>query len=77
LAQLLELSFDPRSPPEAAGEDTFAPFRTVYLQLRSRLQAHILSESEPCFSLSVRPIEAFNWDPQLNQEGVQEAEVGY
>ncbi|KAL4860412.1 hypothetical protein BDV12DRAFT_191720 [Aspergillus spectabilis] len=77
LAQLLELGFDPRNLPEIAGDHVFIPFRTIYLELRSRIQAHLQQGSRPYLSLSVRPAGAFDWDPQLNPEGVEEIEVEY
>jgi hypothetical protein len=73
-SQLLELDFDARNPPDHSGGDVFSPHRTIYLELRARINSHIDQELEPILSLSTRPREGFNWQPLL---GVQEAEVAY
>ncbi|KAL4962587.1 uncharacterized protein BDV14DRAFT_178267 [Aspergillus stella-maris] len=81
--QLLELLFDPQQPPSAAGDHALTPFRTIYLDLRARIQAHIETGSQPILSLSQPPTGAFRWDPRLNPNGteklelVREVEVGY
>ncbi|KAL4933488.1 uncharacterized protein BDV17DRAFT_252101, partial [Aspergillus undulatus] len=80
LNQLLQLDFDPRRPPESAGGEVFIPFRTVYLELRSRIKAHIQAGSTPNLGLSQRPIGAFDWNPESSQEAannIEEIEVEY
>lgn len=73
LNQLLQLGFDPQSPPESAAGEVFIPFRTTYLELRSQIQAHIQTGSTPYLSLSVHPTGAFNWSPG----SIHEVEVDY
>ncbi|KAL4965070.1 uncharacterized protein BDV14DRAFT_189871 [Aspergillus stella-maris] len=75
--QLLELNFDPENPPETAADSTdhaFIPFRTTYLELRSRIKAHIQQGSQPILELSKAPTGTFNWDPQHIPEGIEEVE---
>lgn len=81
--QLLELNFDPESPPSTAGDHILTPFRTIYLELRARTKTHIQQGFRPFLQLSQPPTGAFNWDPQINPnnkenlENVREVEVGY
>jgi hypothetical protein len=79
--QLLELLYDPQQPPPIASDHILTPFRTIYLELRSRIQTHIQGGLQPILQLSQPPTGAFDWDPRQNAnedlEHVQEVEVEY
>ncbi|KAL3496438.1 hypothetical protein BJX62DRAFT_222109 [Aspergillus germanicus] len=79
--QLLQLLYDPQQPPPIAGDHVLTPFRTIYLELRSRIQVHIQAGSQPILQLSQPPIGAFNWDPRRTWkedfELVREVDVEY
>ncbi|KAL4956709.1 hypothetical protein BDW69DRAFT_70105, partial [Aspergillus filifer] len=75
--KLLELGFDPETPPQSAGDDidhSFIPFRTIYLDLRAKTKAHIESGHQPELKLSERPTGTFNWNPQHVSDGIEEVE---
>jgi hypothetical protein len=75
--QLLELGFDPESPPETAGVCTdylFILFYTTYLELRSRIKTHIQQGSQPILELSRAPTGTFNWDLQCIPDKIEEVE---
>lgn len=57
--QLQRLGFDITQPVS----DPTAPYRDIYLQLRTALDEHILSGSEPELGLSIKPTGALNWQP--------------
>ncbi|KAL4976867.1 hypothetical protein BDW66DRAFT_159305 [Aspergillus desertorum] len=76
-AQLLELGFDPEAPPETVGDCTghsFSPLSTTYLELRSRIKAHIEQGSQPVLELPKAPAGAFHWDSQCLPDGIEEVE---
>jgi hypothetical protein len=52
------------------------PFRTVYFDLRARVQAHIQQGLEPELSLSSAPRGGCSSQPVSNQN-ISEIEVGY
>ncbi|KAL4744781.1 hypothetical protein BDW72DRAFT_187864 [Aspergillus terricola var. indicus] len=75
--QLLELGFDPENPPETAGvctDHAFIPFRTTYLELRSKIKTHIQQGSQSILELSRAPTGTFNRDPQHIPDGIEEVE---
>ncbi|KAL3475663.1 hypothetical protein BJX99DRAFT_271041 [Aspergillus californicus] len=76
--QLRQLGFNPQNPPDNAGGDVFTPFITIYIDLRTRIKAHIDKGSAPNLSLSTRPTGAFSWEPELPEmDAVKELEVEY
>ncbi|KAL4732831.1 hypothetical protein BDV11DRAFT_210663 [Aspergillus similis] len=76
LVQLKELGFDPHSPPEDVGDDILTPYRTIYSNLRARIQVHIQDGSQPELSLLERPVGGFDWDPMYAHE-IPEVELEY
>ncbi|KAL4766702.1 hypothetical protein BDW60DRAFT_221101 [Aspergillus nidulans var. acristatus] len=81
--QLLELGYDPQRPPDVVGDHILTPFRTIYLGLRDRIQAHIKKGSQPILQISQPPTGAFDWGPRLKPnhteavERVREVELVY
>ncbi|PWY70881.1 hypothetical protein BO94DRAFT_560538 [Aspergillus sclerotioniger CBS 115572] len=63
---LLGLGFDPEKPPPVRPDEAEAPFRTIYLGLRERVIAHMLSGAKPGLALSEAPTGAFDW---IEQQG--------
>ena len=69
--QLQQLGFDPTQP----SPDSTAPYRTIYLQLRTALDLHITSGNELGLDLSQKPTGAFNWQP-VAAENVRAMDLG-
>jgi hypothetical protein len=67
---LQQLGFNPSQP----ASDSIAPHRTIYLQLRTAINEHLISNMTPELSLSRRPTGAFDWQPSPT-ENVRE--VGF
>lgn len=69
--QLQQLGFD---LTQSTSESTI-DHRTIYLQLRTALNDHILSGNEPELGMSRKPIGALNWQP-AERETVREMDLG-
>lgn len=75
--QLLELGFDPENPQETAGSCTgypFIPFRSIYLELRSRIKAYIQQGSQPILELPKASTGTFSFDKHRIPDGIEEVE---
>jgi hypothetical protein len=57
------MNFDPENPSPIPDEDRLSPHRTIYLQLRQRIELHILQQTDPILALSEKPVGAFDWQP--------------
>lgn len=53
--QLLKMGFDHRHPPKIPCAERFITFRTIYLQFREVVSAHIASNADPVLALSEAP----------------------
>jgi hypothetical protein len=69
--QLLTMNFDPEKPPAIPQEDRLSPHRTIYLQLRQKIQIHIQCHENPVLALSERPTGGFNWQPSSIDASIQ------
>ncbi|KAL4732819.1 hypothetical protein BDV11DRAFT_210668 [Aspergillus similis] len=55
-------------------DPSFIPFRTIYLELRSRIKAHFQQGSQPILELPKAPSGTFNCDPQRIPDGIEKVE---
>jgi hypothetical protein len=59
--QLEEIGFNPLCARLVDASERDAPFRDVYLTMRTKAQEHILSGASPTLELIQNPTGAFNW----------------
>lgn len=67
---LQQLGFNSSQP----ASDSTAPHRTIYLQLRTAVAEHLMSNKEPKLGLTVKPTGAFDWQP-VQMDHVREVEL--
>ena len=51
------------------------PYRTIYLQLRTALDVHLQSDNLSELDLALKPTGAFDWQPLLQEENVQQVHL--
>lgn len=69
--QLLHLGFN----HSQSASDLVAPHRTIYLQLRTAINQHLVSGSLPELGVLVKPTGALNWQGPTGVENLQETSL--
>lgn len=64
--ELSRIGSDPEKPPAISPAERYTPFRTVYIRLREVISAHFTNGSDPKLALSLAPLGAANWTPNIH-----------
>lgn len=70
MEQLRTFNFDPIHPPTNT-DDVMTPYRTVYLQFRTKVHEYVNNRIQPELELAVRPTGAHNWSPHITAAEVE------